>query len=170
MTLTTDSGPSTPAGRRSQLARLVEAIHHIDSTGDIAELRRQRPGIFPSFAFWRLLARLEIEPKDHELHAWQAVVVASASAHGFHQQQRRLGRALADAGVDERRVLALLRAEGPPLFDLVRSAVHMLASQSVRFDHRELAQLLLLSHPEQRERVRRRIARDFFSSQSADAP
>jgi CRISPR type I-E-associated protein CasB/Cse2 len=115
------------------------------------------------------MARLDIEPRDFEMDSWQAIVGACATAHGTHQRKRGLGRALADAGVDERRVLALLRAEGPPLFDHVRSVVHMLASRSMRFDHSELAALVVLSHPDQRERTRRRIARDFFSSQPKDA-
>lgn len=150
-----------------QAIALARAVHATARTGDVAELRRLRPESAPGFAFWRILVAADLTPPDAQLGDFIAAVCLMAMAHGRHAPGSRLGRALADAGVDERRVLMLLRAEGPALFDQARSIAHLLDTKTVVFDHAELAQLILAREADTAERIRRRIASDFFRASHA---
>jgi CRISPR type I-E-associated protein CasB/Cse2 len=152
-----------------QLRALAQLVHGLTRTGDVAELRRGRPDGVPGFAFWRVLAQAELAPSDEALPAFIVAAGLMAMAHGRHAPGVRLGAALAAAGVDERRVLALLRAEAPGLYDQARAIVHLLDTSGHSFDHAELAMLVVGTHPELAERARRRVAADFFRSPAAAA-
>jgi CRISPR type I-E-associated protein CasB/Cse2 len=154
-----------------QAIALARVVHHTDRPGEIAELRKLRPDAVPGFAFWRVLVTADLTPPDIALPSFISTVCLMAMAHGRHAPGRQLGRALAEAAVDEKRVLALLRASGPALFDQARSVTHVLDTHAIAFDHAELAQLLLAHNPEQSERIRRRVASEYFrASHAAAAP
>jgi CRISPR type I-E-associated protein CasB/Cse2 len=165
----TDASPPPSPGRTlaEQLARLARAVHELDRPGDLADLRRAPQAGVPGFAFWRVLAQAGLDPAEAQLPAWIAVAGLMAMAHGRHSPGVRLGAALAAAGVSEQRLLALLRAQPPLLFDQARSLVHLLNSHRASFDHVELGLLLIAPDSDRAEVARRRVAADFFRTSSA---
>ncbi len=150
--------------RWSAIDRFVFHIHRISDSGVVAQLRRTKFDEPAGFAFYRALAVAEVEPSAEDLPVWRAMagLLAMAKPHGGHQPEIQLGTALAKVNVDERRVLALLRATGPVRFDHARAIVHVLATKRQTFDHRELAVLLIHTEDNSGEDVRRRVARSYF--------
>lgn len=167
--MSADPAASAPADRplHAQLGALARLVQSTARPGDLAELRRGRPDSVPGFAFWRTLAQAEVHPREDELSAYIVALGLMAMAHGRHAPTVRFGAALAQAGVDEKRVLALLRAAPPLLYDQARGVVHLLDSKGVAFDHAELAALVVGTHADLAERVRRRVAADFFGASAA---
>lgn len=141
--------------------------------GDVAALRRARPGEIGGPAFWKIAVR-HLEParllpgidhpdRDAAERRWTAILGGMAEMAGLHQRGVRPGRALARNKVAEARVLRLLKAEGEALLDLVRTIAHQLKSQGARVDWTDLAGLVHWGgHPAQ-DSVRRRIALDYYS-------
>lgn len=138
--------------------------------GDVAALRRLRPGDADCAAFWKLLAtHLTGElpaggaPRDEAERRWAVILQALARMRGLHAPGLRLGRTLAAAGLAEARVLRLLRARHEALADAVRVTAHFLANGAVPSDQAEMAALILSDGRTDEESVRRRIARDFYA-------
>jgi CRISPR type I-E-associated protein CasB/Cse2 len=77
------------------------------------------------------------------------------------------GSALADCGYSELRLESLLTAEGRVLSTLTLRATARLAAQRARCNWKDIAWLLFVQDDETRERVNRRIARDFYRISSA---
>ncbi len=163
-----------PAGRHRAVYAAAEAVREGRLVpGDLAELRRldsRDPG---SFAFWRLLVRC-VEPHDpppgneSARDAWERrwALVLSGMARLPHEKGRRPGRTLAEAGFSPLRLRRLLRASGPSLADVFQNMVRFLAAKGEALDWTVAADLVFFDpriHPERAERVRRRVARDFFT-------
>jgi CRISPR type I-E-associated protein CasB/Cse2 len=167
--------PPDPSGLASTVNAIANAIEKSLTPGDVAALRRLRPGDPSCAAFWRLVAT-QLAPvlpaggsaRDEAEHRWAVILQAMAEMVGFHAPGRYLGRAFVSAGIAEQRVLKLLRASGEALFDSVRVTAHHLASSATAADHAEIARLVLSDGREDEERVRRRIARDFYAQQQRE--
>ena len=162
--------------RRSRFRRLVGKLaFELDERlgpGDLAQLRRLRPEVAPGApAFWRL-ATGPLEPEGYQLAwghdpdereaRWAVILAAMARLQGFHDPKVPLGRALAEAGVSEGRLLRLLRARGVALFDTLRVTVHQIANGAQRVDCAELAELVLTSGRDDEDSIRRRVARHYY--------
>lgn len=149
--------------------------------GDVAALRRLRPGEIGGPAFWKIVVR-DLEPasllppashprRDEAERRWAVILAGMAEMAGYHGGGVSLGRALAgwstsDRPVSEARVLRLLQARGESLLRLVRPVAHQLASRGVRLDWTHFADLVLSEGREWEDRVRRRIALDYYGSVS----
>ncbi len=164
-----DDSTESPGGRRSLVGRLAVALDRQVSPGDLADLRRLRPEDPTSPAFWKLCATylagwLPHGPgRDEAERRWAAVLGALAHLRGLHRPDHPLGRALAETGLSELRLLRLLRARDRALFDVARGVVHILAQKAEPADLAQLADVLLDQDGDRAERIRRRIARDFYA-------
>jgi CRISPR system Cascade subunit CasB len=172
-------GPIAPvagAGKvdlRDLVNRIARDIDQALGTGDVAELRRIRAHDIGQPAFWRIVAT-HLDPagalptgeeaRDEAERRWAVILATMAMLRGLHRPGRRLGHALVDAGVTEMRLLRLLRAHGEVLADAVRVTVHQLAQPALQVDVSEIARLVLSDGRSDEERVRRRVARDYFSA------
>jgi hypothetical protein len=178
----TDSAPATetepvrpaqtvPAKAERPRARIVAALRQAVEEADpgtLAALRRTDPASPPA-AFYRItVSLLDGELPDGgprrlaEESRWAVVVAAMATSVGFLNKVP-LGKALAEAGVTEMRVIRLLEARDSQLADLVRTIVHQLVQKAQGFDPNDLANLVLSDSDE----PRRWIARSFYRHQGA---
>lgn len=169
----TPSPEGTSAASRDGLAtvigRLAHAIDEVLPPGDVAELRRLAPHDPASPAFFKLVASVLPEGtlprdgfrRDEAERLWAVIFSCLATLRGMHLPGHRLGRALADAGISELRVVRLLRARGEALLDAVPVIARTLAVKGELVDCTEIARLLL--DEQHAEQVRRRIARDYFA-------
>jgi CRISPR system Cascade subunit CasB len=141
--------------------------------GDVGELRRARPGDVGGPALWKIAVR-HLEPagllpsesapwRDSSERAWTAILGGMADMAGLHTGGARPGRVLAEREVSEHRVNRLLRARGEALLGLVRTVARQLASRGARVDWTDLANLVLRDGTEWQDRIRRRIALDYYS-------
>lgn len=157
--------------RRTLIARLAAVVDHDLSPGDLADLRRMRPDEFWPPAFWKLCSEYLSDflpggaARDEAERRWAAVLGALAHLRGLHRPDRPLGRALAESGLSELRLLRLLRARDAALYDVARGVVHYLAQKAEPADLGQLADLLLDQDGDRAEAVRRRIARDFYANE-----
>lgn len=154
----------------SIVGAIAASIDRVLPPGDVAALRRLRPGEVGCAAFWKLLAThlgrelpAEGPARDEAERRWAVIVQALARMRGLHDPRVRLGRALASAGLAEGRVLRLLRARHDNLADAVRVTAEFLANASIPTDHTEIALLILSDGRGDEETVRRRIARDYYA-------
>ena len=161
------------SGIRRIVAQLAHAFEHQLSPGDLAALRRIEPADPAEPAFWNAVGRW-LEPagtlpppespgRDAAETRWAVVLGAMAWLKGLHRPGRRLGSALASAGLSELRLTRLLRASGASLPDLLRAATHQLVSRAEPVDVEDLAWLVLTADTPRGERTRRRVARDFYA-------
>ncbi|RLC19737.1 MAG: type I-E CRISPR-associated protein Cse2/CasB [Deltaproteobacteria bacterium] len=133
-------------------------------TADRASLRRMAPGQPPPLAFYRFAIRYLPEGWEHALPDWITLVASMAlMAPGIHRPDRGLGKALAESGYSEARLERLLAAEGDTLRSLLMRAARFLASKSAPFNWNDGARMILTRDNHRRERIRLRVARDFYS-------
>jgi CRISPR type I-E-associated protein CasB/Cse2 len=136
--------------------------------GDRAALRRENLGP----AFWRVAVR-HLEPGDllgsedaswraDAERRWSAILAELARASGQHLKGRRLGAALAEAGVAEARVLRLARAHGESLLKTVRAVAHQLVSGGQHADWADFAALILSDGRTWEDDERRRLCLDYY--------
>lgn len=145
---------------------IVRDIREVLPPGDVAELRRMRPDDAGCAAYWKLLStRVEDSSTLNDLmeRRWAVILASLARLAPQHRSDARLGRALAEADVAEKRVLRLLRAHDEALEDAVRVVTHQLASAGVPLDATALAWLVLSDGRPDETRARRSIARDYYS-------
>jgi len=143
--------------------------------GEVAELRRLRPGELGGSAFWRVAMGV-LEParlislgarREEEAALWVVILGLMATMRGLHQPGRRLGVGLAKAGFSEQRFSALLRAEGGALHDQLRRAVRFLGAKGEAIDLVDLAELVLSDGAKNHNTPRRAQARAFYSNQKS---
>jgi len=149
-------------------AWLREVVRRL-GPGELAELRRldvERPS---ASVFWRFVAAMPGDDIDVPWRAEQerrsAVILRTfAELRHVHRGGRRLGSALAEAGLDERRLLQLLRARKAALAHSIRTTCHFLASKGAAVDAMGFARLVLSEDTpgNWEEDERRRVARDYF--------
>lgn len=154
------------------IRQIAALIDHELSTGDVAELRRLSPRDLTAPAFWRLAAThlipnefLAAHPSrsEEQEHAWAAILSGMAQMKGLHRADRSPGHALRDASFSELRLTRLLRSRDGALLDNLRGAARYLASKGEAVDWTGLAALPLYPEGPFSERLRRRIARDFYA-------
>jgi CRISPR type I-E-associated protein CasB/Cse2 len=156
--------------RREAVRRVAWRIGLDDyPTGSLAALRRLDPKRPDGAAFWWLVA--EHDPSgfhdDRVASALAAVIQGMAIAHPFHRPlsgRRRLGEAMAEAGVSEARLLRLLRTPASELPEELRRLARLMAAKgdAGRFDWIDAFALLLWAEGEPGERERRAVARDYY--------
>lgn len=158
-----------PRSLEATVGALVRVLTLPHTTGWAAELRRMRPESVDSPAFWKLA----VQHLEHELtgseervaeqeRRWSTILAALATLAPRHRPRFRLGRALAEAGVSEARLLKLLRARGGALPDALRAVCHQLNAAGQPVDGVEIARLVLSEGRADEETVRRQIARTFY--------
>ena len=159
--------PSAPVGR-STLATIARHLARDDyPPGDLAQLRRLDPERPDGRAFWQLVAHHAPAALDDERAARALAICLRGMAimrEFLAGEPRRLGTALAEAGVTELRVLRLLRADADRLAEELRQLARLLASkgEAGRFDWGEAYDLVRSAGTEREAEVRRRIARDYY--------
>jgi len=176
---TTEEAPAQQQTYREKLSRAIGkiafALSNTLSAGDVATLRRLDATGALSPAFFRIVAEV-LEPagllpqgdglsRDEAEQKWTVIVSAMAKLEGLHQPGRRLGGAIAEAGMSELRFERLLRAHDEALHDLIRQTAHYLASKASPCDQRELAELVLSDGHKSSESIRRNVARNFYRAQ-----
>ena len=190
---TATTGQAAPT-RRSRFASVVtrlareidEGAEHPMPKGDLTALRRDGGARSPTF--YKVAARLLSEVLDEYRsetalvaaeRQWAMLVHLLACTGGQHRVgAASLGAVLAQAGLAEARFLRLLRAEGDSLDSASRAALAPLVQQALTFDPLDLAALVLTAAPnartaaslhyEDRDSVRRRIARDFYRAEAKE--
>ena len=178
-----------PLSKRARLASVVMRLaHELDESadhpmpkGDLTALRREGGARSPTF--YKVAARLlsdELDAYRTESslvvaeRQWAMLVHLLASTSGQHRVGApSLGAVLQQAGLAEARFLRLLRAEGDALDSASRAALAPLVQQALTFDPFDLAALVLTAasaslHYEDRDSVRRRIARDFYRAEAKE--
>jgi CRISPR system Cascade subunit CasB len=164
-----------PAPQESSLAsvigRLAQAMDKTLSPGDLADLRRLTPQNPYAPAFWKLVvndAGLEAmlpvrdEARDEAERRWGAILQGLATLGRFHTFGVGLGRALAEAGFAELRFVRLLRAHDEGLLDQARITARFLSAKGQPGDWTDMAWLILSDGRGHEEKVRRRLARDYY--------
>jgi CRISPR system Cascade subunit CasB len=141
--------------------------------GDRASLRRLRPEQLHEPAFWKLTtttlnAHLPTTPAARDAAEQRWAMILPVLADAIHVPGRRLGTALAEAGVSEGRLIRLLRAQGEALEGVVRAVAHQLASAGAPFDHADLAWLVLTEGRDDAEKARHQVARDYYYAVGKD--
>lgn len=170
---------TTKAPETSPLARSVASVagtlsHPEFPKGDLAALRRGGAALVASPGFWRvLLDRVDESQRatDQAERTWAVIFQAMAiMAPDIHSPGRTLGAVLAGMSESlEHRFLRLLRSRGEQLEDQVRLMARLLASHGAAVDWVSLAELLLAERDEVRERVVRRLARDYYGKKPSAA-
>ncbi len=170
-----DSSTTSRSSLDSIVRKIARDIDRFLSTGDVAELRRLRPEDPSSPAFWKMIA-YRVEPggvlasdgpkRDLQERRWAVLLAGMAEMKGLHATGRRLGSAVASAGVAESRFVRLLRAHDDGLLDAVRLIAHHLASAGEPVDWADLARLVMSDGDTNEEAVRRGIARDYYGTLS----
>ena len=150
------------------IADWLVAVHRLGK-GDVAELRRLDPEHPSAPTFWRLVATMpdcgSDSPWQAERERQFAVILRTfAELKGLHRGGRRLGTALAEAGLDERRLLQLLRSRRTALAHSIRTTCHFLVSKGAMADAMGIARLVLSDDAPWEEDERRKLARDYFGA------
>lgn len=149
------------------VADWLGAVVHRLAPGDVAELRRLDPEHPSAAVFWRLVAAM---PEVGSDAPWQAererrfavILRTFAELRDVHRGGRRLGAVLAEAGLDERRLLQLLRSRRTALAHAIRTTCHFLVSKGATADAIGFARLVISEDAPWEEDERRQLARDYF--------
>ena len=172
--------PKEPAsGSRTDfgltIVRLAGRIARI-APGPAAALRRGPLVQAGSAAFWQLMAENDIRAGREHLPRWATVVQAIAiltpkgrnpDKLSAHDGSNPMGTALHEAGISDLRLARLLSAKGQMRCDLViRACRRLSAKQTIRFDLRTLARLVLFDD----ENEARWIARQYYRAAVASTP
>lgn len=108
---------------------------------------------------------------DADEQRWAALIIAmSWCPHSRSDGALPFGLALARAGYQEPRFISLLRCEAhdTALFDRFIHASRFLGQKETPLDWRDASRLLFTFEPEKRERMRRDLARTYYSEQRLD--
>lgn len=171
-----EASSAKPKRRLAQTAGSIAGNLAMDHRrGEAAELRRLDSGLSP--AFYRLhiehgLRAIGPRAPDENEGCWATILQAFATMVGLHDYDVPLGKAMVEAGVSELRFVKLVRSRGDSLAPQIRGIAQRLASAHVRSDHSDLADLVVSdalahrdpAHERGRDRIRRKLARDFFRS------
>jgi CRISPR type I-E-associated protein CasB/Cse2 len=176
MTNETHSAGESGSSLGSILARLSLCFKDQRlGTGGEAALRRldaRHPDPRHAFALYRLLTELGISaPNPDATLRWSAIVNALALCRGEHRPSRRCGEVLYEIGISEPRLAMLLAADRETLIDLLPRLARRLAASGEAMDWWPLARLVLTvgSDPEEADKTRSRVARDYVRAQVRDS-
>jgi CRISPR system Cascade subunit CasB len=101
--------------------------------------------------------------QDESERRWAALLSARAFLQGF-SRGATLGKALAEAELSELRLTRLLRAKDDGLLIDVRRVAQFLSVKAQETNWLDLVYLVLSQGRADEERVRRKIARDYFKA------
>ena len=134
--------------------------------GERAELRRLDVAHPHSPAFWKIMTAWIGPAQTLESETRWAIVLSGFARLGppLHKRGARLGRALANAGYSELRLLKLLKVKGPTFADAVRRLCGFLAAKAEPVDWIELARFILTTDEQKADELRRNIARDYYAT------
>ena len=157
-------GRDSGQGLGAVLARVAAEVgRDTFPTGTRAALRRMRPEHPPPLAFYRFASDLLPGNWEAMLSEWVTLVAGVAlMSPGAHQRSAAMGAVLAQEGYAEARLERLLSAQGATLRTLALRCARFLASRGSPFDWMDMAWLLLARDPKRRERINRKIAKDFY--------
>ena len=168
-----ETTPSGSSGLGSVVNRIAVAMEREIMPGDVAALRRIDPNDPSCPAFWRMVVNHLVPTgaipqdgpgRDEIERRWASILGGMALMQSLHRPGRRLGKALAAAGLAELRFVRLLRARDRQLFHEVQTTARYLASKAEPVDWADLARLVLTRNQRTAESVRRGIARDYYSA------
>ena len=155
------------------ISRIATRLASDAAIGDRAALRRLSFETPNAPAFWRIAVTdlQSVLPqhspyREEQERRWAAILggLAEVAGAGLHVPKRRLGEAAADAKLHEMRLLKLLRAHGDSLLALIRPLAHQLVSKGIPVDWADVALLVLSDGRANEDRVRRDLARSYFSA------
>lgn len=149
------------------LANAVRALHHQERRGDLASLRRMDADEPVPPAFQRILVRAAPDADlNHARRIALFVKILSLPMGGdaLAADRRRLGEAMADDGISEKRVQMLMTARGPALDDLLLRTARRLARAGV-LPFQEIGELIL-GDPTIRERTRFAVAKAYWAGRA----
>jgi len=158
-----DSDLKYPADLVPRLAAIIHGERF--PNGERARLKRMGVSGPTPLSYHRFVLRHVPErwQGEQQALAWRTLITGLAQQHQKpHNPSVPLGRALADCDYSELRLESLLAAEGRVLATLLLRAAARLAAKRVRCNWKDIAWLLFARGDETRERVNRRIARDFY--------
>lgn len=161
MTTTDTTTASSLSALIGDLARRIDNL----GTGPQAELRRLRPDAddrWRSPTFYQLYALITPDGERSDEHQRRWAMILSGLAHLPHRRRISLGRALAEAGFAEIRLVRLLDAEPDQIADHLRTTVAFLAAKGAEADWCDLALLVLSCGGDEHDAVRRRIAQSYY--------
>lgn len=147
------------------------------SSGDRAALRRmdlKREHVV-DVAVIKLLTEVKI-PRHVQMLDWQrwrmiahiAAILSGTGKLTAHAPFRRFGAVLNEAGYSENRLLRLLSTHGDALYDQVYRATRIIAQKGKQPVDLWTMYHLLDPDQKQAERVRIRIAQDYYTAEVAD--
>ena len=160
---------------RSAVDALVREVTTRLGPGERASLRRLRPGCPTTPTFWILLSRVveahDAPPHDPEGLAdweqrWASIARCVAELADLHSPTRPLGTALSEAQVSPERVVRLLGARAPTLFDEIRRTGHLVLSRATRLDLGDAAEMLRYDDGDRADAVRRKVARTYYAAEN----
>lgn len=164
---------SEPASLASLVNRIAGWVAHgggVITAGDSAALRRMDPRK-PASAFFKISGVVLADQLHshgdarHEQETrWSAIIVGLAYMANLHRPEKSFGRALVDAGFSELRFSRLLRADGDRLVDDLPMVARFLAAKQVPADWAQAAWLILSAERSDEEKMRRSLARDYYST------
>jgi CRISPR system Cascade subunit CasB len=134
-------------------------------TGERAAFRRMNPEQSPPLLFYRFA--LTHLPADWEYNTvdWMVLLTGiSIMAPDAHRPDLGVGKALATADYSEARLERLLASEGDTQRTLVLRSARLLAAKRTACNWGDYGQLLLTRDKEKREKLNRRIAKDFYQN------
>lgn len=142
--------------------------------GDRAALRRWRPGRrdLPP-AFWRLwVTQPEADDRQATLEGTERLAVLLAALAETHDLggSTPFGQALQQAGLSEDRFIRLLDAPDNQRADALLKVVGVVARSRTPFNPFDLVRFALTTEPAAAERLRLRLARDFYRAARPAAP
>ncbi len=181
--MTTSSDLAVP-DTSALVARIAALLQQgVLSAGDCASLRRMDPRQ-PSAAFFKvtgLVLNDHLPPSAPDLHdaetRWASIVRGLSLLGGLHGSERdvrsrSLGTVLAATKYSEHRFARLVQADVEWLLDDLPALAAYLAARNVEVDWSGAARLVLSAgRGAEEERVRRRLARDYYGllARQADA-
>lgn len=161
-----------PPTQRELLGRAISAIEsrmRRADPGELAALRRLAGGV-PGLAFWRIMAECRVDDSlrnDARDAIWPDVLSALAHLAPLTGEELPLGRALAETGYAEARLLRLLRADPASVGAEVGTVARWLAAKGVRANGFDIADFALSRgrpDADSLDRPARYIAKPYFDT------
>lgn len=146
------------------LANAVRALHHQESRGDLAALRRMDTRLVAEPAFHRILARTAPDAargRAQRIALLTRILALATRPDMLRDGGRRLGEALHVADVSEARVQMLMTARGAALDDLLLRTARRLVRDGL-LPYQDIGKLIL-GGPRTVEDTRFRIAKAYWA-------
>lgn len=169
--MTTPKTPPTRPSRRETTNALAKRLAHKNANGERAALRRLSYRSPDAPAFWKiavtdldsLLARKDPK-RSEDVRKWAALLsgLAQLAGSNLHVPKAHLGKAMGKAEIHEMRVTKLLRARGDALLDLLGPLAQQIASKAIPVDWGDVVELVFSQGFEHEDKIRQRIASDYY--------